>query len=936
MDKDRNREKVRKQARILFAAPRSGSGKTLAVCGLIEVLKRRGLKVSAAKCGPDYIDPMFHRSVLGVPSGNLDTFFTKEETVRYLLRKRMEKADFTVIEGVMGYYDGLGGQSEAASTYEIAGATRTPVVLVVDGKGASVSLAAVIKGIAEYRPDSNLKGILLNRVTASFYPRLKEMVERECGIPVVGFLQERKQLEVPSRHLGLAAPEEMEDFGVWLQNVAAEMEKNVEIDKLLAIGEEAPEIGGEAPEVPVLPGKVRIGVARDEAFSFYYTENLELLARMGAELVEFSPLHDRELPPRLDGLLIGGGYPENYARELEQAKEIREAVKELCGRGIPCLAECGGFLYLQQALETAESAAEGAGSLNGSGSRTSADSEEGTEGTNGSGSRTSADSEEGTEGTNDPESRAAYRSCRMAGVLPGKGFPTGRLCRFGYIQVEMETPGILGGAGQILKGHEFHYWDSTENGTDCRATKPAGGKSYPCMVHTAHMAAGFPHLYYYSNPEAVFGFLQGCLRYQAGSRAQEHWDSIAKPIDGLGLLETYVTKLCRIAASPVPPNLKKRALLVLCGDHGVVAEGVTQCGSEVTKTVVGNLVKGSSTVNIMAECAGADVYVVDAGIAVSDGTGRLPAADSAEKLLSPDGAGRFSAAEKPLVPGVLADRRVGNGCGNIVREAAMTVEQCREALRLGQELVRELKEKGYTILATGEMGIGNTTPTSVLAALLLGKSPEEVTGRGAGLDQEGLRRKREAVRLACERTRKKILGEQEPIGRGETAKQEAVERKEQEGRQEPIERKEQGVSEERSGQKEPAERKKWGRQETLELLAEAGGFEIAMMAGVFLGGVRFGIPIVADGAISAVAALAASRLDSRTPDFLLASHVSEEAAGRLALEALGEEAILHGRMHLGEGTGAVALFPLLDMAAAIYGRMGSFEDYGIEAYERLS
>ena len=808
MEKSMNTDSRAKMARLLFAAPKSGSGKTMAACGLIEVLKRRGMKVSAVKCGPDYIDPMFHRRVLGVPSGNIDTFFTERETTRYLLRKRMENADFTVMEGVMGYYDGLGGQSDAASTYEVAKVTETPVVLVVDGKGASVSLAAMVRGIVEYRRDSHIQGILLNRVTGAFYPRLKELIERDCGIPVAGFLPEMKDLEVPSRHLGLAAPEEMGDFNAWLGRVAAEMERNVDIDMLLAIGTEAPEIGGKAPDVPVLPGKVRIGVARDEAFSFYYTENLELLGRMGAELVEFSPLHDKELPPQLDGLLLGGGYPENYARELEQAGEIREAVRKLCETGIPCLAECGGFLYLQQALDTAGA--------------------------------------------------VAMESHRMAEVLPGRGFPTGRLCRFGYIKIETCSPGILGETGQILKGHEFHYWDSTENGADCTAVKPVGGKSYPCMVHTAHMAAGFPHLYYYSNPNAIFSFLQYCLRYQAERRAREHWDGIAKPIDGLGLLESYVTKLCRIAASPTPPDIRKRALLVLCGDHGVVAEGVTQCGSEVTQTVAANFAKGRSTVNIMAGYAGVDVYAIDAGIA-----------------------GPYYP-EKKLVSGAVVDRKIGSGCGNIAREAAMTVEQCQKALQTGQELVKELRERGYTIIATGEMGIGNTTPTSALAALFLGEKPETVTGKGAGLDEEGLRRKREAVRLACERVARK------------------------------------------------------GLKTPLELLAEAGGFEIAMMTGVFLGGVRCGIPIVVDGAISAVAALAASKLDPRVPDFLLASHISEEDTGRLALEALGAEAILHGRMHLGEGTGAMALFPLLDMAVKVYGSMGSFEDYDIEAYERHS
>jgi len=799
------------RARLLFAAPKSGSGKTMAACGLIEVLKRRGLKVSAVKCGPDYIDPMFHRRVLGVPSGNIDTFFTDEETTRYILRKRMENADFTVMEGVMGYYDGLGGQSENASTYEIAKVTASPVVLVVDGRGASVSLAAMIRGIAEYRADSNIRGILLNRVTDSFYPRLKELIERECGIAVVGFLPERKELSVPSRHLGLAAPEELENFGAWAGRIAEEMEKYVDIDMLLNIGAQAPEITGRGPEVPVLPRKVRIGVARDEAFSFYYTENLELLRRMGAELVEFSPLHDRELPSQLDGLLLGGGYPEEYARELEQAGEVRESVRKLCGQGIPCLAECGGFLYLQQELENADKTGN---------------------------------------------------YC-MAGVLPGKGFSVGKLCRFGYIQVEINSPGILGERGQLLRGHEFHYWDSTENGGDCTAAKPAGGKgvfqthTYPCMVHTSHIAAGFPHLYYYSNPDAVFGFLRGCMRYQAQRKAQAYWDSIAKPIDGLGLLETYVTKLCGIIADPAPPDIRKRALLVFCGDHGVVAEGVAQSGSEVTRIVAENFAAGRSTVNIMADCAGVDVYAIDAGI---DG---LPYP------------------EKNLVTGAVVDRKVGYGCGNIAREAAMTVEQCRKALKTGQELVGELKDNGYTIIATGEMGIGNTTPTSALAALFLGQKPEAVTGRGAGLDDEGLRKKQEAVRLACERVIRK--GVTDPLG----------------------------------------------------ILAEAGGFEIAMMAGVFLGGVRHGMPIVVDGAISAVAALAASRLDGRVPDFLLASHVSGEAAGQLALKALGAEAVLHGRMHLGEGTGAMVLFPVLDMAVEVYARMGSFADYEIEAYERF-
>lgn len=795
--------------RLLLAAPKSGSGKTMITCGLLEALKRRGMRAASAKCGPDYIDPMFHRNVLGVPSANLDTFFTDEATTRYLLKRHAAQADFTLIEGVMGYYDGLGGQSDAASTYEVARVTETPVALIVDGKGASVSLAALVKGLVEYRADSNIRGILLNRVSAGFYPRLKELLERECGVRVLGFLPELKDLEVPSRHLGLISPEEMETFERWTGRIADELEKNVDMDALLELGRAVPAIEGAAPEIPRLERTVRIGVARDEAFSFYYGENLQLLAEMGAELVEFSPLRDETLPQALDGLLLGGGYPENYGPELEKNEKMRREIKAACERGMPCLAECGGFLYLQESLKT-----------------------------------------------------AAGQECSMAGGLKGRSFPTGKLCRFGYVQVETSKSGILGEAGQLLKGHEFHYWDCTENGADCIAGKPAGGKEYSCMVHTAHMAAGFPHFYYYSNPEAVFEFLRGCLRFQARRRAQEHWDAIAKPIDGLGLLEDYVKKLCFIAGSAKAPDIKKRALLVLCGDHGVVAEGVTQTGREVTRIVAENFAKGFSTVNCMAGCAGVDVYTVDAGM----DTPYYP--------------------EKKLVQNAVVDKKIGQGCGNIAKEPAMSAEQCRAALETGRDLVGELKSKGYAIVATGEMGIGNTTPTSALAALLLKQPAEAVTGRGAGLDDSGLEKKRRAVQAAVDRSLEKGL-----VSEGCVKK--------------PV-----------------------------ELLAEAGSYEIAMMAGVFLGGVAHGVPIVIDGAISAVAALAAAQIDCRVPDFVLASHVSQETTAGLALQRLGAEAILHGRMHLGEGTGAVALFPLLDMAVEVYNSMGSFDDYDITAYER--
>lgn len=343
-----------------------------------------------------------------------------------------------------------------------------------------------------------------------------------------------------------------------------------------------------------------------------------------------------------------------------------------------------------------------------------------------------------------------------------------------------------------------------------------------------------------------------------GRQAKTHWDSIAKPIDSLGLLEDYVVKICKITGSAAPCDMSKRALVTLCADHGVVAEGVTQTGQEVTRIVSENFARGCSTVNIMARLAGVDVYTVDVGM----NTTHYP--------------------EKELNMGAVIDRKVAKGSNNLAVEPAMSVEQCRQAIDTGKGLVKELKDRGYRIVATGEMGIGNTTPTSVLAAVFLNQSAEKVTGRGAGLSEEGMGKKCRVVKQAVSRIKEK------------------------------------------------------GLTNAVEILAEAGGYEIAAMAGVFLGGMECRIPVVMDGAISAVAALTAVKIDSRVKDYLLASHVSEEPVGKLALDAMELEAVLHGRMCLGEGTGAMALFPVLDMAMEVYKRMGSFTDYAIDPYERFA
>lgn len=363
-------------------------------------------------------------------------------------------------------------------------------------------------------------------------------------------------------------------------------------------------------------------------------------------------------------------------------------------------------------------------------------------------------------------------------------------------------------------------------------------------------------------------------------QAKEKWDAIAKPIDSLGVFEDMVARLCAIAGTVNPSDYKHRALLTLCADHGVVAEGVTQTDAGVTKVVAENIAHGCSGVNYMAQTAGVDVYAVDIGMLGE------PYPDAAFGM------------------GHMINRKVQAGTGNLAKEPAMSMEVCDRAIETGKELVWECKEKGYEILAVGEMGIGNTTPTSALLAALLDLPAEAVTGRGAGLNDAGLARKVQVITQALARVQE-TSDMKQPDG------QEQIDVKLQCGRTDVQ-----------------------GTPDAKQLLAELGGLEIAGMVGVFLGARQYQIPVVLDGAITCVAALAAMWMEPEVVDYLLASHVSEEASGRLALDALGLPAVIHGKLCLGEGSGAMMLFPLLDMALSIYKNMGTFDDLSIEAYSR--
>ena len=325
---------------LLLAAPSSGSGKTTAACALLSALKARGLEPCAFKCGPDYIDPMFHRAVLGVPSHNLDLFFSTPQTVRQLYASGAAGHGSAVCEGAMGYYDGLGGVSAAASAWHTADVLDLPVLLVVRPKGASLTLAAQLQGLKAFRTPHHIAGVLLNDCTEMLYMLLAPMLERETGLPVVGFLPPMPDAAIESRHLGLKTAGEIADLQQKIQILTAAAQKNIDWPRLLALFDRPAPM---APAVQAAAPTVRIAVAKDEAFCFTYAETLESLQAAGAELCYFSPLRDAALPQNIGGLYLPGGYPELYAAQLAANTAMRCAINTAVQRGLPTVAEWAAF-----------------------------------------------------------------------------------------------------------------------------------------------------------------------------------------------------------------------------------------------------------------------------------------------------------------------------------------------------------------------------------------------------------------------------------------------------------------------------------------------------------------------------------------------------------------------------------------------------------------
>lgn len=440
--------------RLMIAATRSGDGKTTVTTGLLACLARR-LKVQPYKVGPDYIDPGFHRAVTGRESRNLDLWMCGQEGVREIFCRAAVDADLCLVEGVMGLFDGH-GVAGSASSAEVAVLLDLPVILVIDVHSMARSAAAVVLGFREMEPRVNLAGVILNRVGSDRHLKLvKGAVEEVTGVPVVGWLPADANLTLPERHLGLVPVGEGDHLERRINLLVEKVAKHIDLDLLLELAKKAGELPEPAPSLFRRRKKVRarVGLALDKAFSFYYADNLDLFRQMGVEFVPFSPLSDRELPPGITGLYIGGGFPEVYMRELAANREMLTAVRRAVEEGMPVYAECGGYMFLMEAVSDLE------GNL-----------------------------------------------FPAAGVVPGTCRMEKRLVGMGYAEGELVRDSLLGPAGTRVRGHEFHYSRYLPvAGKESWALRLLSGRREGQLEGYArdNVFASYLHIHFASNPQAA-------------------------------------------------------------------------------------------------------------------------------------------------------------------------------------------------------------------------------------------------------------------------------------------------------------------------------------------------------------------------------------------------------------------------------------------------
>ena len=436
--------------RVMIAGTGSGCGKTTVTCAVLSALRQRGVRVSAFKCGPDYIDPMFYREILGTPAHNLDSFFCDRDMLSSLLKAGSRDAEIVVIEGVMGFYDGAEG-----SAYRVSEMTDTPVILVLSCRGMKESIGAVMQGFLQYQRPNRIAGFIFNQLPL----RLVPFAEQLCAQLHTGYFGclPTHPYTLESRHLGLVTAQEIPNLQEKIHALGELAELHILLDRMLKI----PCSGLPAytkPVIPKLNAKPVIAVARDKAFCFLYEENNLLLREIGCEIRYFSPLADAHLP-EADGLMLCGGYPELYAEQLSANHSMLADIRNAIKAGMPVIAECGGFMYLHSYLQ--------------------------------------ADSGE---------------KYAMAGIIDGTVFPKNKLQRFGYVTLQAHSDNLLCSAGDTLKAHEFHYWDSTDAGRGFTASK-ADGRAWECCHISESLYAGFPHLYFPSDIRTALRFARTCAKY---------------------------------------------------------------------------------------------------------------------------------------------------------------------------------------------------------------------------------------------------------------------------------------------------------------------------------------------------------------------------------------------------------------------------------------
>ncbi|WP_338657784.1 cobyrinate a,c-diamide synthase [Paraclostridium sordellii] len=446
--------------KILIAGTNSGVGKTTISLGIMQALTKRNLKVQPYKVGPDYIDPSYHTFITGRDSRNLDSYMLDDEKIKYIFKNASKDADISVIEGVMGLYDGFGTDLNSCTSSYTSKILKSPVILVINGKAMSSSAAAMVLGYKELDKEVNIKGVIVNNVkTKNHYELIKEAIEKYCNVEVLGYFPPNEKFKLDSRHLGLVPSVEIEALTEKFYDLGSEIEKYINIDRLIEISEsEEIETSFELNELPKFKSK-SIAVAYDKAFNFYYKENLELLNQMNIEIKTFSPLYD-EIVPKADCIYIGGGFPEIFAKELGINKKMRESIKKAHQDNIPIYAECGGLMYLGEKLLDLDG-----------------------------------------------------NEYEMVGIFEGISNMTKSLKRFGYCDGIAKVDTVLSNKGDIIKGHEFHHSEFNSN-EECsyKMVKKRGNKivdEWYGGYSKGNTLATYLHTHFYNNLDSIIKFVGG-------------------------------------------------------------------------------------------------------------------------------------------------------------------------------------------------------------------------------------------------------------------------------------------------------------------------------------------------------------------------------------------------------------------------------------------